>query len=180
LERRCEADAGKPATAFRRARFRVRISLRRRRSLNASFSASRDISSPFRSAKIIRASCCEISSSICEEKLCGGISGFSHRLVRADRCGVGRIVSSPRTYCRGGATCARGCRRRPLGFPKAAQPPSVDYGRSKFGFFVFNHARVRPLTYRDPNRLASMRSVPWWRAGRWWASVAIVPHTQAK
>jgi hypothetical protein len=28
--------------------------------------------------------------------------------------------------------------------------------RSKFGFFVFNHARVRPLTYREPMRFGSL------------------------
>ena len=45
-----------------------------------------------------------------------------------------------------------------MAFPKAAQPPSVGYGRSKFGFFVFNHARVRPLTYREPMRFEMMPS----------------------
>jgi hypothetical protein len=28
----------------------------------------------------------------------------------------------------------------------------LNHRRSKFGFFVFNHARVLPLTYREPMR----------------------------
>jgi hypothetical protein len=32
--------------------------------------------------------------------------------------------------------------------------------RSKFGFFVLSHARVRPLTYREPTRFETMPSKP--------------------
>src|SRR4051812_44617460 len=34
------------------------------------------------------------------------------------------------------------------------------YRRSKFGFLVFSHARVRPLTYREPMRFETMPSSP--------------------
>jgi hypothetical protein len=56
-----------------------------------------------------------------------------------------------------------------VAFPKAAQPLSVGYGRSKFGFFVFSHARVRPPTYRDPMRFETMpsRSIKQ-HDERWW------------
>jgi hypothetical protein len=40
-----------------------------------------------------------------------------------------------------------------------ARRKSVTY-RWKFGFFVFSHARVRPLTYPEPVRFETMPSRP--------------------
>jgi hypothetical protein len=40
-----------------------------------------------------------------------------------------------------------------------ARRKSVTY-RWKFGFFVFSHARVRPLTYPEPVRFETMPSMP--------------------
>jgi hypothetical protein len=41
-------------------------------------------------------------------------------------------------------------------FERAAGARAHD--RSKFGFFVFSHARVRPLTYHEPIRFKMMPS----------------------
>ena len=48
-----------------------------------------------------------------------------------------------------------------MAFPKAAQPPSVGYGRSKFGFFVFSHALVRfeMLAEAGPSYSSTMAGV---------------------
>src|SRR4051794_25221184 len=42
----------------------------------------------------------------------------------------------------------------------------ATHRRSKLGFFVFNHARVRPPTYRDPTRFETMPSRSIWQACR--------------
>ena len=109
----------------------------------------------------------------------GDIAGFSHRLVRPYLCGItGNPIAVPGPVA-GAGLPALALAGGALWLFRKLRSRRQWITVARIGFFVFNRAFIRPLTYREPNRLLDAFG-PWWRVGRWWVSVAIVPHTQAK